>query len=98
MSRAELKAHNRSNFKEALLVGGCFALGALPASALNLWLVEVRYPLQWLILTSVIAAFITGTMLWRIVFGHGRRPTFWRGAGLGALVVQPQRESASLHC
>ena len=87
MSRAELKSYKRSTYKEALLVGGCFALGALPASALTLWLVEVRYPLQWLILTSVIAAFITGTILWRTVFGHGRRPTFWRGAGVGALIV-----------
>jgi hypothetical protein len=87
MSRAELKSYHRSKFKEALLVGGCFALGALPASALTLWLAAVRYPLQWMILTSVIAAFITGTILWRTVFGHGRKPTFWRGAGVGALVV-----------
>ena len=87
MSRAELKSYHRSKFKEALLVGGCFALGALPASALTLWLAAVKSPLQWLILTSVIAAFITGTLLWRTVFGHGRKPTFWRGAGVGALVV-----------
>jgi hypothetical protein len=87
MSRRELKAYHRNNFKEALLVGGCFAMGALPASALTLWLAEARSPLHWMILTSVVAAFIAGTLLWRTVFGHGRRPTFWRGVGVGALVV-----------
>lgn len=87
MSRAELKAHQRSIYKEALLVGGCFALGALPASALSVFFVEGKGSLRWLILTSVIAAFIAGTILWKIVFGRGRKPTFWRGAGLGALVV-----------
>ena len=87
MSRAELKAHNGSKFKEALLVGGCFALGALPASALVIFLTAAQGSLRWLILTSVVAAFIAGTILWRKVFDRGRRPTFWRGAGVGALVV-----------
>jgi hypothetical protein len=87
MSRAELKAHNRSKFKEALLVGGCFALGALPASAATIFLAEARGSMRWLILTSMIAAFIAGTILWRKVFDHGRRPTFWRGAWVGALAV-----------
>ena len=87
MFRAELKAYKRSTYKEALLVGGCFALGALlPSASIILW-AKLRYPMQWLILTSVAAAFIAGTILWRKVFSHGRKPTFWRGAGVGALVV-----------
>jgi hypothetical protein len=86
MSRAELKSYYRSKYREALLVGGCFALGALPTSAsIILWV--MNNPPRWLILTSMIAAFIAGTILWRTVFGHGRRPTFWRGAGVGALIV-----------
>ena len=87
MSRRELKAYHRSKFKEALLVGGCFALGALPASALNIFLVDAQGSMRWLILTSVVAAFIAGTILWRKVFDLSRRPTFWRGAVVGALVV-----------
>jgi len=86
MSRAELKSYKRSKYREALLVGGCFALGALPTSASIILWVMTNLP-RWLILTSMIAAFIAGTILWRTVFGHGRRPTFWRGAGVGALIV-----------
>ena len=44
MSRAELKAYKRSKYKEALLVGGCFALGALPTSALIiLWMMNAPH-------------------------------------------------------
>jgi hypothetical protein len=87
MYHAELKAHQKSKYREALLVGGCFALGALPASASIILWMKGKSSLQWMILTSVVAAFIAGTILWRKVFGQGRRPTFWRGAGVGALVV-----------
>lgn len=87
MSRAELKSHNRRKYREALLAGGCFALGALPTSAAIIFLANMNKPLRWLILTSTIAAFISGTILGRIIFGGGRRPTFWRGAGVGALIV-----------
>ena len=87
MSLAELRAYNRSSYGEALLVGGCFALGALPASALSIYLADGASSARWLILTSVVSAFIAGAVLWKIVFSRGRRPTFWRGAGVGALVV-----------
>ena len=87
MFRAEVKSYNRSKYSEALLAGGCFALGALPASASVILLTTANDSMKWLILTSAVAAFIAGAILWRIVFGYGRRPTFWRGAGVGALVV-----------
>lgn len=87
MIGAELKSYQRSNYKEALLVGGCFALGALPSSALIILWMKVNNSLLWLILTSVVAAFIAGTLLWRKVFDHGRKPTFWRGVGVGVLIV-----------
>jgi hypothetical protein len=87
MFRAELKSHQRRHNKEALLIGGCFALGALlPSVSIILWM-KGHNSLKWLILTSVIAAFLAGALLWRKVFGHGRKPTFWRGAGVGALIV-----------
>jgi hypothetical protein len=87
MSRAELKSYNKSKYREALLIGGCFALGALPASASIIFWAKGKSSLQWLILTSVVAAFIAGTLLWGKIFSRGRRPTFWRGAGVGALIV-----------
>jgi hypothetical protein len=87
MSHAELKSYQRRKYSEALLVGCCFALGALPPSAVIIMWATEKNSMRWLILTSVVAAFVAGTLVWRKVFGHGRKPTFWRGAGVGALVV-----------
>lgn len=87
MFDAESKSDDGSSSKEALLVGGCFALGALPASGLIVLWLKVNNSLLWLILTSVVSAFAAGALLWRKVFGRGRRPTLWRGAGVGFLIV-----------
>lgn len=75
-----------SDYKEALHAGGCFALAALAPSFLILTLIGVNDSWRGLIVTSSVAAFIMGTLLWKLIFAGGRRPTLWRGVGVGALV------------
>jgi hypothetical protein len=39
-----------------------------------------------MVFTSAVAAFITATLLWSVVFARNRRASFFRGAVVGALV------------
>lgn len=55
MSRAELKSYNRSKCREALLVGSCFALGALTVSAsIILWADSVTLLFSVVISLSIV--------------------------------------------
>jgi hypothetical protein len=85
VSPGKPKSRDRSDYKAALLAGGCFALAALLSSALILLSVRGN-EWQMLIFTSTVAAFIIGTLLWRLFFSPGRKPAVLKGLGVGALV------------
>ena len=80
------KTRSASDYKEALLAGGCFALAALPPSFLILALIGVKDEWRGLTVTASAAAFIMGALLWGLIFTRWRRPTPWKGVGVGALV------------
>jgi hypothetical protein len=79
------KSRNSSDYKAALVAGGCLALAALLSSGLIL-LAARGNDWQVLIFTSTVAAFIIGTLLWRLFFSPGRKPSVLMGLGVGALV------------
>ncbi len=80
-----LESRHRGSYWEALLAGACFAVAALLVSTpAVLSLGNPNKP--HLIFTSTAAAFITGTLLWKIVYARARKHTHWRGMLVGALV------------
>ena len=86
MFPGEMKPQGGGGYKEALIAGACFALAALLSSFLILSFMRANNAWQGLIVAAPAAALITGALLWKIFFSRGRRPSLWRGAGVGALV------------
>lgn len=80
-----LKFRHRGTYMEALLAGVCFAVAALLVSTPAVRLLG-NTDKPHLIFASTASAFITGMLLWKIVFARARKPIRRRGMIVGALV------------